>query len=125
MSDNPFSQRPLGALFIESLQPVLPEDGGEGVVIGVNIYLARPDGKPDGPHVRVDVMAPLSPEASVRDARHAALERVLHVLRRIGEETPESLNAQWEESFREAAVDAKNSISLGDGFSLTIGGAST
>jgi hypothetical protein len=104
MGDIPIQDRELSALMVTDFG-LFPTTDGPAATAKVTIELTRRNGSRGGPQVSVDVGLPVNDGTGLRDLRLALLEQALILLRRIGNETPESLHAVWTHSCDEANVD--------------------
>jgi hypothetical protein len=102
MSDNPFSSQRLTTVAIDDLTEIAADDGHVMISTKILFYLAKDDKEPVEPSGAVSVTLQLDDQLSLRDARFALLERALLLLRRLGAETPESLNSAWERTWQNA-----------------------
>jgi hypothetical protein len=119
MAENQFASRALHSVAFESFLPV-SSNGDEDIVSTVVLTLASADGTKAGPAARLQFRAPVAHSMSVQDAKLAVLERALHLLRRLGTETPEALDGLWKQTTQRWEEEIQNQIPLGGGLSMTI-----
>jgi hypothetical protein len=99
--------------------PTAEEPGG---VSQITIEMTRKAGGPGGPRVIVDAGVPMNADTSLRDFQLALLERTLVLLRRIADETPESLYQKWVKACDEANADQSSTVSVDGGVTISVKG---
>ena len=97
MADNPYSGRKIGAIAVSEmgLYPTEPNPAGGAQI---SIELVTGDGAPGGPHARIAVGLTIDGQMTLEQFRLGLFERALFVLKRIANETPESLRDIWIQS---------------------------
>jgi hypothetical protein len=87
-----FQGRQISQVLMADISPVREPSGETFFGATVGIYLRASDGGAEGPHVVATVAGPSSLDTPFQDLERAVLELVLHLMKRILQETPESLH---------------------------------
>jgi hypothetical protein len=111
MADNPFSDREIGDVAIGEIDIFPSEVLGLGNAM-IAIDMVNKDGG-QGPQVRIATGFDTNDQMTLKEFQLAALERALLLLRRISDETPESLREIWIRTCNEAKNEPP-SVSIGE-----------
>jgi hypothetical protein len=112
MGDIAVQDRELSAVMVTDFG-LFPTTDGPATTAKVTIELTRRNGSRGGPQVSVDVGLPVNDGMGLRDLRLALLEQALVLLRRVVNETPDSLHQKWTQTCDEANSDQSSTISVG------------